>query len=475
MNGSTGTLKLLLAGDLVPGEGHTDVVNPANGETAVVAPMGSGAQLDSAVAAARAALTTGWGEDADRRSAVLDRMAGIVIERRDELARMLSLETGLPFKCAQDEISMAAAFLAYRSASRLPLETLHDDARQRVEVSRRPVGVVGAIVPWNAPMMIACEKIGTAFAAGNTVVVKPSPLAPLTLLLFGQLVRDAVPRGVLSILPGYDALGEALVAHPGTRMISFTGSVRAGREIMAAAAVRLKRLSLELGGNDAAIVLPDVNVQKIASKLYFGAFYRGGQVCAAIKRLYVHRAVFDDLVAALRQHAAQAVLGGPFEEGVTMGPLSNRQQFDRVRSLVEASVTAGGIIVTGGEGLKRSGFFYPPTLVTGVDEANPLVREEQFGPALPIMPYTDVEDAIGAANAGEFGLGGSVWTDDLGRGAAIARRLECGTAWVNRHGIVVPDTPFGGMKQSGIGRANGQPGLESYAELQTVSMARPKR
>jgi acyl-CoA reductase-like NAD-dependent aldehyde dehydrogenase len=473
MNSASGPLKVLLAGDLVPGEGHIDVVNPASGERAAVAPMGSVAQLDSAVAAARAALG-GWTDDADRRSAILDRLSGIITERRDELARMLSLETGLPFKCAQDEILMAAGFLTYRSGSRLPLETLYDDARQRVEVIRRPVGVVGAIVPWNAPMMIACEKIGTAFAAGNTVVVKPSPLAPLTLLLLGQLVRDAVPRGVLSILPGDDALGKALVAHSDTRMISFTGSVRGGREIMAAAAVRLKRLSLELGGNDAAIVLPDVGVQKIASRLYLGAFYRSGQVCAAIKRLYVHRSAFDDLVAALRQRAEQAILGGPFEEGVTMGPLSNRPQFNRVRSLVGASVAAGGIIVTGGEPLKRSGFFYPPTLVIGVDEANPLVREEQFGPALPIIPYTDVDDAIDAANAGDFGLGGSVWTDDLVRGAALARRLECGTAWVNRHGIVVPDTPFGGMKQSGVGRANGQAGLESYAELQTVSVALPR-
>jgi acyl-CoA reductase-like NAD-dependent aldehyde dehydrogenase len=293
--------------------------------------------------------------------------------------------------------------------------------------------------------------------------------------LLGQLVQSVVPAGVLSILTGGDDLGAALVAHRDVGMISFTGSTAAGRAIMANAAPLLKRLSLELGGNDAAIVLPDVNVAKTAQKLYFGAFYRGGQVCAAIKRLYVHRSIHDDMVAALKQIAEQAVLGDPFDESTTFGPLSNRQQFEKVQALVADSIKAGGTLVTGGAALDRAGYYYPPTLVTTDDPANPLVVEEQFGPVLPIIAYDDVEDAICAANATSFGLGGSVWTDDIEAGVALARKLESGSAWVNRHGLVMPDTPFGGMKQSGIGRANGQAGLDSYSELQTISVALPRK
>ena len=344
-----------------------------------------------------------------------------------------------------------------------------------MQVIRKPAGVVGAIIPWNAPMMIACEKIGTAFAAGDTVVMKPSPFAPLSLLLLGKLVQSAVPAGILSILPGSDDLGAALVVHEKVAMISFTGSISAGRAIMANGASTLKRLSLELGGNDAAIVLPDVNVAKTAQKLFFGAFYRGGQVCAAIKRLYVHRDIYDDMVAALKTIAEHNVLGDPFDDKTSMGPISNAPQFERVKSLVAQSVDAGGTILTGGKALERPGYFYAPTLVTDVDADNPLVTQEQFGPVLPIIAYDDIDEAIAAANATSFGLGGSIWTDDIEVGAALARRLESGSAWVNRHGLVMPDTPFGGMKQSGVGRANGQAGLDAYAELQTISIALPRK
>ena len=244
---------------------------------------------------------------------------------------------------------------------------------------------------------------------------------------------------------------------------------------MANGASTLKRLSLELGGNDAAIVLPDVNVAKTAQKLFFGAFYRGGQVCAAIKRLYVHRDIYDDMVAALKTIAEHNVLGDPFDDKTSMGPISNAPQFERVKSLVAQSVDAGGTILTGGKALERPGYFYAPTLVTDVDADNPLVTQEQFGPVLPIIAYDDIDEAIAAANATSFGLGGSIWTDDIEVGAALARRLESGSAWVNRHGLVMPDTPFGGMKQSGVGRANGQAGLDAYAELQTISIALPRK
>lgn len=467
-------LKMLLNGEMVAADQQAELINPATGELSAMIPMASIDQLNMAVDAARTA-GSAWAENPELRSETLAKMAGIVMENRDELARMVTIETGLPFNVTKDEVGMAAMFLKYRGGNETAVDVIHDDDRQQVQVIRKPAGVVGAIIPWNAPMMIACEKIGTAFAAGDTVVMKPSPFAPLSLLLLGKLVQSAVPAGILSILPGSDDLGAALVVHEKVAMISFTGSISAGRAIMANGASTLKRLSLELGGNDAAIVLPDVNVAKTAQKLFFGAFYRGGQVCAAIKRLYVHRDIYDDMVAALKTIAEHNVLGDPFDDKTSMGPISNAPQFERVKSLVAQSVDAGGTILTGGKALERPGYFYAPTLVTDVDADNPLVTQEQFGPVLPIIAYDDIDEAIAAANATSFGLGGSIWTDDIEVGAALARRLESGSAWVNRHGLVMPDTPFGGMKQSGVGRANGQAGLDAYAELQTISIALPRK
>jgi acyl-CoA reductase-like NAD-dependent aldehyde dehydrogenase len=450
------------------------VFDPATGQLIVDAPLADADQLNEAVASAKRA-SASWAADAAKRSELLIAMADAMTQERPTLARLLTLETGLPISVATDEVAMAEIFLRSRAKQVLPVDILADNAREHVELVRKPTGIVAAIIPWNAPMMIACEKIGSAFAAGNCVVMKPSPLAPLTLLHFARLVQAILPTGVLHILNGDNDLGTALVAHDHVAMISFTGSIRAGREIMAAAAPGLKRLSLELGGNDAAILLDDIDVRKTAAKLFFAAFYRGGQVCAAVKRLYVPRALQDPVLDALSAMIKQVVLGDPFAEGTTMGPISNRPQFERVDGLVRAAVEAGGTVAIGGHPLDRPGFFFAPTIVTADREDNPLVAQEQFGPALPVIAYDDVEEALSKANATSFGLGGSIWTEDIERGLALARRLDAGSAWVNRHGMVQPDIPFGGMKQSGIGRANGAPGLDAYTELQTLSVALPKK
>jgi acyl-CoA reductase-like NAD-dependent aldehyde dehydrogenase len=407
------------------------------------------------------------------RQRTLTAIAKIIGDNRDRLARTLSTETGIPIRDSALEAAGAAAFARYRAAAAPPVDPIHHDDRQRVSVHRAAVGVVGAIIPWNAPLLITAEKISTAFAAGNTVIVKPSPLAPLTTALLGELLAEQVPPGVLAVLPGDDRLGEALVAHQGVGMISFTGSIAAGRAIMAAAAPRLKRLSLELGGNDAAVVLPDVTegaVAKLAGKVYQGAFYRGGQVCAAIKRVYVPARVFDQFTGALAQAAEATVVGSPFDESVTMGPVSNRAQSDRVRDLIDDAVASGGTVLTGGPEVTGPGYFHRPTVVTGLGPDSRLVVEEQFGPVLPVLPYDEVDEAIALANDTEYGLGASVWTTDSERGAEVATRLEAGSVWVNRHGIVSPEVPFGGMKQSGYGRSNGSVGLDQYSELKTISV-----
>lgn len=463
---------LLIAGKFHHGALTAPVENPATGHTLGAIPIASTNQLEDAIIAA--AHGGEWRHDKAQRSVALTAMAAAVLANKDDLARTLSLEIGLPYKVAQDEVAAAAGFLQFRASEAHAPEVLHDDARQRVEVVRAPIGVVGAIIPWNAPVLIACEKLGTALAAGNSVVMKPSPLAAVTLLQLGALFQPLLPAGVLSILPGGADLGEALVAHPAVGMISFTGSVRAGQAIMAAAGPGLKRLSLELGGNDAAIVLPDADVASTASKLFWGAFYRTGQVCAGIKRLYVHRDIAAPLTEALKAVVEAAAVGDPFDPKTALGPLSNKMQFDVVSRIVPQSKSAGGKVITGGGPVKGPGYFFEPTLVSVDDDSNPLVQEEQFGPALPILTYDTVDEAVERANGTQLGLGGSVWGTDTEEAVRVARRLQSGSAWVNRHGLVVPDIPFGGFKMSGVGRANGQPGFDSYCELQTISIAKPR-
>lgn len=475
MNGKQGIatdFRMLVGGMMTEGVGTIEVENPSTGEICARVTAATPAQLEQAVAAA--SKTENWSQDEALRRTTLLKMAEIVDSNVGELARLLSLEIGLPIKVAQDEVTGATGFLRYRAETPLPRDLLYDDARQRVEVVRRPIGVVGAIIPWNAPILIACEKIATALVAGNSVVMKPSPLAPLALLRLAELWAEVVPQGVLNVVLGGANLGASLVAHPQVGMISFTGSIGAGQSISATAAEGLKRLSLELGGNDAAIVMPDIDVAKVAPRLFMAAFYRSGQVCAAIKRIYVHQDIADQLTEALKAQAEACILGDPFDPETTMGPLSNRQQFEILGELVFAAAAHGGRVVCGGSALDRPGYFFQPTLFVDVEESNPLVQEEQFGPALPIVTFTDADEAVERANATRFGLGGSVWASDVDLATRLCAKLRCGSAWVNRHGIVQPDIPFGGMKASGVGRANGNVGLDSYAELQTVSVAKPR-
>jgi acyl-CoA reductase-like NAD-dependent aldehyde dehydrogenase len=332
--------------------------------------------------------------------------------------------------------------------------------------------VVAAITPWNFPVATLVMKLGPALLTGNTVVAKPSPFTPLSSLALGAALRGAVPAGVLNVLGGSDEVGAWLTAHPAVRKISFTGSVPTGKKIMRAAADDLKRVTLELGGNDPAIVLPDVDPAKVAPRLFWGAFANSGQVCVAIKRLYVHEDVYRSVLSALTDLAKQVKLGSGLEPDTQLGPINNAPQFARVQELVEDARRQGGTVVAGGAPLAQPGYFYPPTIVTDVGEGVRLVDEEQFGTALPVIPYRDLDDALAQANRTHYGLGGSVWTGDASRGEAIAERLECGTAWVNQHMSLNAKTPFGGMKWSGLGRENGKWGLEEFCELQVVNTAK---
>ena len=447
------------------------VINPTTGDVFEEAPECTREQLDAAMQAAVTAFRT-WRLDEAARRALLPACADAINAHADELARVLTQEQGKPLAKAAAEIAGAAKWLTYTARLEIPVEVALDNDRVRVEVRRRPYGVVAAITPWNYPVSLAVWKIAPALLAGNTIVLKPSPFTPLATLRLGEILLDLLPAGVLNVVSGGDALGAWMTSHPAVRKISFTGSVATGKLVAAAAAPDLKRVTLELGGNDPAIVLPDVDVARTAKRLFWGAFENCGQVCSAIKRVYVPESLYEPMVARLAEMARGVTVGNGLDEDSQLGPINNQPQFERVQELVEDARQSGARMVTGGQRLGDSGYFYAPTIVADLADGARLVDEEQFGPVLPVVPYTELDDAIERANATHFGLSGSVWSSDTARAEAVARQLECGTAWVNQHLNVLPHAPFGGAKWSGIGVENGPWGLLGFTEIQTVNVAK---
>jgi acyl-CoA reductase-like NAD-dependent aldehyde dehydrogenase len=423
--------------------------------------------MESAQTAYRA-----WRKDeARRRQALLD-CAAAVQARAGELAPLLTQEQGKPLEKAMMEIMGASIWFQYTASLQIPVEVVQDNEQSRIEIRRRPLGVVAAITPWNFPLMLGVWKIAPALLAGNTVVIKPSPFTPLTTLKLGEILRSVLPPGVLNVVSGGNELGGWMTSHPAVSKISFTGSVATGKKVAAAAAPDLKRVTLELGGNDAAIVLGDVDPKATAQKIFWGAFENSGQICSAIKRVYVPEALYGTMVNELAEIAKSVRVGNGLEAGMQLGPLNNKPQFERVKELVDDARKHGARIVTGGKPLAGKGYFYAPTIVADISDGTRLVDEEQFGPALPIISYRNVEDAVERANATHYGLSGSVWSANREKAAEVAKQLDCGTAWVNQHLAIAPNLPFGGAKWSGIGVENGPWGLLGFTEIQVVNVSK---
>ncbi|MGR0220574.1 aldehyde dehydrogenase family protein [Agromyces sp. ZXT2-6] len=466
------TYERLLAA-ITPATGPTrDVLDPATGERIGAARVDGTAELERAIGRARAAQPA-WAELGDEeRVATLNRVADAIERSGEALAELLSREQGKPLNGpnARFEVGACANWLRATAATPQPVEVVVDDGETYAELHYRPIGTVGVITPWNWPMMIAIWQIAPALRMGNTVVAKPSEYTTLSGLALAAVMNQELPEGVLEVVAGDGGLGAELVVHPGIGKIMFTGSTATGRRIMEASAGNLKRLTLELGGNDAGIVLPDVDASAIAEGLFWGAFINTGQTCAAMKRLYVHDDVYDAVCDALTEVASQMPMGPGLDEQNVLGPLQNRMQWEVVHRLVDAAKTSGARVLLGGTpDPEASGHFYPTTLVADIDDAHPLVQEEQFGPALPIIRYSDVEDAVRMANAVDVGLGASVWSGDRERAREIAARLEAGTVWINSHGGVHPGIPFGGVKQSGFGLEFGAEGLKAVAVPQVIN------
>jgi acyl-CoA reductase-like NAD-dependent aldehyde dehydrogenase len=458
---------MTIGGDTVPAEASFGVVNPANGEVFAHAPECSTQQQEAAFDAASKAQRD-WRVDEGARRSTLLAMADTLLASAGELAPILTAEQGKPLGDANIEVFAAAIWCQYFANLETPPQVIQDDAEARVEVVRRPVGVVAAITPWNFPLTLAFWKIAPALLAGNTLVLKPSPFTPLTTLKVAEILRDTMPPGVLNVVSGGDQLGAWMTGHPVPRKVSFTGSIETGKKVAQSAAPDLKRVTLELGGNDPAIVLDDADPAVVSKAIFAGAFNNNGQVCSAIKRVYVPEALYDDVVEGLAAQASAIKVGDGTEADTKLGPINNAPQYERVKELVSDALFHGARAATGGSAMDRPGYFFEPTILAGLSDGTRIVDEEQFGPALPVISYRDVDDVVERANATHFGLSGSVWSSDSDRAAEVAGRLECGTAWVNTHLALSPQQPFGGFKWSGVGVENGPWGLAEFTEIQVV-------
>ena len=469
------TVPMVIDGQPVTTEVTLGVINPATGEVFARVPAGTAAHVDAAVAAAQAAFPA-WRDTPDaERQRLLHALGDALQAHMPELMQLVTKESGKPLNGLEGigagmEVGGAIAWTHVTADLSLPVEVVQDNEVARVEVHRVPLGVVGSITPWNWPLLIAIWHVIPALRAGNTVVIKPSEFTPLATLHFVELANGILPKGVLNIVTGGSEVGAAMTAHPGIAKIVFTGSTETGRRIMQGAAGNLKRLTLELGGNDAGIVLPDVDVDAIAPKLFAACFHNSGQTCACLKRLYVHESIYDAVCNALAERAQQTVLGDGLDAATQLGPVQNAAQLAKVEAFAEAARHDGGRFLCGGRRRPGPGYFYEPTVVAGLTDGSRLVDEEPFGPIVPVIAYRDLDEVIARANANPQGLGGSVWSADVQRATAIALRLECGTVWVNEHGAIQPDAPFGGIKQSGIGVEFGAHGLAEYTAIRTVKV-----
>jgi len=448
-----------------------DVINPATEEVLGQAPECTEAQLEDALQSAQRAFGS-WRKDEDARRKLLLTAAERLAAKAPEIARTLTQEQGKPLAQATIELQTAAASLKGAAALPIPHEVTQDDARAKIEVTHRPFGVVAAITPWNFPVMIALSKIAPALLAGNTVVLKPSPYTPLATLQVGSLLSEVFPAGVLNVVSGGNALGAKLTGHPLVRMISFTGSVATGLKVGEVAARDLKRTILELGGNDPAIVLPDADIEKFAQRIFWSTFWNCGQICLAVKRVFVHESQHEQLLTALTKLAQSVQVGDGLEQNTQMGPVNNLMQLERVIELTEDAKKNGAKVHAGGERLGRKGYFYPPTILSNVQDNTRIVAEEQFGPVLPILSYREVDEAVSRANATQFGLGASVWGTDLERATQIARQIDAGTVWVNQHVSLTHKAPFTGAKSSGLGLASGRWGLASFLQTHVINVSR---
>jgi len=459
---------LTISGEAVEAQSSVDVINPATGKVFARAPAANADILDRAVAAARSAFSDWRALPIEERRRYLLQLADEIDRNAAGMGALFTREQGRPLAQATREIATGARWLREVATQNVPIDVVEDSAARRVEVHYVSLGVVAAIVPWNFPFLLSIWKIAPALLTGNTVVLKPSPYTPLCALKLGELARGILPPGVLNVLSGDDTLGPLMSSHPGFAKITFTGSTATGKRVMAAAAKDLKRITLELGGNDAAIVLADADPGTVAEAMFASAFFNTAQVCIATKRLYVHADIYDAVRDRLHALARAAVVGDGSLEGVTHGPVQNLAQYRRVNTMIADAEASGLTLLRGSSVPEGAGYFIPLTLVDNPPDDAAVVREEAFGPILPLLRFRDLEDVIARTNDSEYGLAASVWSRDVASALAVAQRLDTGSIWINQNRQVAAHVPFAGFKQSGFGVENGREGLLEFTQRKAI-------
>jgi acyl-CoA reductase-like NAD-dependent aldehyde dehydrogenase len=459
--------QLLINGKFVDGASTMEVINPATEQPVATCPRADKAQLNAAVQAAKDAFSTWKTTNIEVRRAAIMAIAEELLANQEEIARIVVAEQGKPLPVAVEEV-MGAALLAQAIGSLSLEDKVASESNGGSFIEQRyPLGVVAVITPWNVPVALLMIKVAPALLAGNTIVAKPAPTTPLSSLRVARIINKHVPPGVFNIITDANDLGAELTAHPDVAKISFTGSSATGKKVLQSASNLLKRVTLELGGNDAAIVLDDVDAKETAKSLFEGAMMNTGQICLAVKRVYAPTSLYDALCDELIELSDKAIVDDGMKQGTQYGPLQNKVQYNKVLEII-ADARARGAKVHGGEQPDGPGYFIRPTIVRDIDDDARLVREEQFGPVLPVLRYTDINDAIARANDSEQGLGGTVWAKNIERAKEVAGKMETGMVWINSHMNVNPFVTMGGAKQSGLGSELGQEGLEEFTQRRLV-------
>ncbi|KAG4437808.1 hypothetical protein IFR05_006695 [Cadophora sp. M221] len=462
------TFKHCINAELVDTKIHRNGINPANLAALPDVPVATEEDLDKAVAAARVAFKS-WSKVSweDRKKTLLAFIDALEAGQ-DEFIKLLTIEQGKPTFQAAMELQFSASFARCAANLTIPEEVIEDTEDRKIIARYTPLGVVAGIVPWNFPNLLAMMKIAPAVVTGNVIIVKPSPFTPYSGLKLVELAQKFFPPGVVQSLSGDDNLGPWITSHPGIDKISFTGSTRTGKLVAASAAKTLKRVTLELGGNDAAIVCADVDVEKVAPQVATFAFLNSGQICLCIKRVFIHKSIYRPFVEAMARHAKTLQVGDGFAPDTFCGPLQNSMQYERVKGFFSEIEKEKWNVACGGKVEKTNGYFITPTIIDNPADDARIVTEEPFGPIVPTLSWESEDEVIERANATHMGLGASVWSKDVERADRMARQLEAGTVWVNNHFDLSPMAPFGGFKESGLGVEMGTGGLKAMCNSQTL-------
>lgn len=442
--------------------------NPATGKPLPDVPVSTQEDVDAAVEAAKKAFK-GWAKVpyAERQKACRD-FADALESHKDDFAKLLTSEQGKPLMFASNEVDAATTWIRTLSSFEVPEEIVEEDDTKQIIVRYTPLGVAVGIVPWNFPIHLAAGKITPSVVTGCPIIIKPSPYTPYCDLKLVELAQQFFPPGVVQCLSGDESLGPWLTAHPGIDKISFTGSTVTGKKVMESASKTLKRVTLELGGKDPTIVCPDVDIATVAPKVATLSMLNSGQICLAIKRIYVHEDIYEPFLKAMVEHVKTLKVGDGSEEGTFLGPVQNSMQYEKVKGFFADIEKSGQKIAVGGVNEEKPGYFITPTLIDRPDEKSKLATEEPFGPIVPVMTWNDEEEVIDRANATRMGLGASVWASNIETANRIAKQLEAGSVWVNTHLELDPRAPFGGHKESGLGYEWSTGGLKAYCNAQTL-------